>query len=126
MFSLFFEGGVLFMSILTIIALFAFAVSIINAIPIFTHKVADIGVTRHKLGYIKSLGLLALVFGLLGQLIGLYSAFQAIETMGEVTPAMLAGGLKVSSISSLYGMIIFVLTYLIWFLLDTSLTRSNK
>ena len=114
------------MGLLTIIALFAFVVAIINAIPIFTHKVAEVSVTRHKLGYIKSLGLLALVFGLLGQLIGLYSAFQAIETMGEVTPAMLAGGLKVSSIPSLYGMIIFVLTYLIWFLLDTSLSRSNK
>ena len=114
------------MSILTIIALSAFSVAIINAIPIFTNKVADVGITRHKLGYIKSLGLFALVVGLLGQLIGLYSAFQAIEAMGEIPPAMLAGGLKVSSITSLYGMIIFVLAYLIWFLLDTSLTRSSK
>jgi hypothetical protein len=126
MFSLFIEGGVLFMSILTIIALFVFSVAIINAIPIFTNKVADVGITRHKLGYIKSLGLLALVFGLLGQLIGLYAAFQAIEAMGEIPPAMLASGLKVSSISSLYGMIIFILAYLIWFLLDTSLTKSSK
>ena len=62
---------------------------------------------------IKGIGLLAVVVGILGQMIGLFSAFQAIEQMGSVSPAMLAGGLKVSSITTIYGLIIYVVAILL-------------
>ena len=113
------------MSVLTLIALAMFSVAVVNGVPIFTGKIEDIEKRRHRLSYIKSVGLLALVTGLLGQLIGLYTAFQYIEAAGSVSPAMLAGGLKVSSITSLYGMLIFVTSYLVWFLLDVSLNRAK-
>lgn len=67
-----------------------------------------------NLSLIKSVGLLALVVGILGQMIGLFSAFQAIEQMGSVSPAMLAGGLKVSSITTIYGLIIYAVSLLLW------------
>jgi hypothetical protein len=73
------------------------------------------GEVKRRLDYVKFFGLLALVTGVLGQLIGMFMAFQAIEQIGEVSQAMLAGGLKVSSITSIYGMLIFVVTRLIWF-----------
>ena len=70
--------------------------------------------TTKDLDLIKSVGLLALIFGVLGQLIGLFSAFEAIEQMGSVSPAMLAGGLKVSSITTIYGLVIYIVSLLLW------------
>jgi len=73
----------------------------------------DLSTTRRNLAYVKSTGILAFVVGVFGQLIGLYSAFIAIEEMGGVSPAMLAGGLKVSMITTLYGSIILILSMLV-------------
>lgn len=56
----------------------------------------------------KSIGLLGLVVGVLGQLIGLFSAFSFIENAGDVSLSVLAGGLKVSLITTLYGLIIYI------------------
>ena len=53
------------------------------------------------------LGLFGLVLGLLGQAIALYEAMAAIEAMGSVSPALLAGGLRVSLIAPMYGLGIF-------------------
>lgn len=66
---------------------------------------------------IKSIGLFALVTGVFAQLIGIFSAFQFIEKAGSVTPALLAGGLKVSMITTIYGVLIFLISYGIWFAL---------
>lgn len=62
---------------------------------------------------VKEIGLLALAFGFLGQLIGLIGAFEGIEAMGGVSQSVLAGGLKVSSITSIYGMLIYTIGLII-------------
>ena len=41
------------------------------------------------LRFVKEVGLLALVVGILGQLIGLFQAFQALESMEEIQKAQL-------------------------------------
>ena len=56
---------------------------------------------------LREFGLAALAFGFLGQLIGLLGAFEAIEAAGGVSQSILAGGLKVSSITSIYGLMIY-------------------
>ncbi|NMF36775.1 MotA/TolQ/ExbB proton channel family protein [Flammeovirga yaeyamensis] len=58
----------------------------------------------------KEFGTLALVVGIFGQLIGLYSAMIAIEAAGGVPLALLAGGIKVSMITTLYGFLIFLIS----------------
>ena len=63
--------------------------------------------------WIKEVGLLALSFGILGQVIGLYSAFKAIEQMGQVSQEMVVGGLKVSSVTTMYGLIIYILSLIL-------------
>lgn len=66
---------------------------------------------KASLMLIKELGFLALVIGIFGQLIGLFEAFKAIEGMEvQVSTAIIVGGLKVSMITTLYGMLIFILT----------------
>lgn len=56
------------------------------------------------------MGLLALTTGTLGQVIGLYQMFEGIEMMNGVSPAMIAGGLKVSTITTLYGLLIYLIS----------------
>jgi len=121
--ELFYMGGYLFMSIITLIGLVMFSWSIFKGIQVFNGKESPS--LRHQVKYIKSIGTLALITGILGQLIGLYSAFDAIEKAGAISPGTLAAGLKVSSITTLYGMMIFILAYLCWFLIDSKLNSQN-
>jgi hypothetical protein len=58
---------------------------------------------------VSSISLFALVWGFLGQMIGLIEAFDAIQAMGDISPALLAGGLKVAILSPLFGMFVFLI-----------------
>ena len=111
-------GGTLFMSLLTILLVIMLAVAIYFAITIASGKASEKKNFKEQLRYVKSLGLFTMITGILGQLIGLFSAFTAIESAGDGSPAMLAGGLKVSMITSLTGIVIYLISILIWFLLD--------
>ena len=111
-------GGSLFMSILTILLVIIVAVSVYFAVNIASGKASEKANFKQQLRYIKSLGLFTMITGILGQLIGLFSAFTAIEAAGDVSPAMLAGGLKISLITTLTGIVIYLISILIWFLLD--------
>ena len=114
----FIMGGSLFMSILTILLVIIVAVSVYYAVVIASGKSWDRDNFAHQLKYVRSIGLFTLVTGILGQLIGLFMAFTAIEAAQDISPAILAGGLKVSMITTLTGMVIYLLSILIWFLLD--------
>ncbi len=95
MLDLFYQGGPLFMTILTILLL---------GVIVCFWKFPK---------WIKEVGLLALSFGILGQVIGLYSAFKAIEQMGQVSQEMMVGGLKVSSITTMYGLVIYIISLIL-------------
>lgn len=112
--SLFMEGGVLFMGMLSIVLLAILVLAVRNIVLVAKNEKEE-SVFNSQVGYIKSLGLFALVLGFLGQFIGLFSAFSFIAEAGTISPSMLAAGLKVSSIASIYGMIIFLVAYLLWF-----------
>lgn len=120
----YYEGGPLFMGILTLILFILILFVISNATMIYNRK--EHNKIRQRLSYLKSTGLLGLVFGIFGQLIGLYQAFEAIQELGEVSPALVAGGLRVSMLTTLYGFIIFLLAYILWFALVTISNYYNK
>ena len=122
MIELFYMGGPLFMGILTLIFISMLIIALTNGLPVLRGASDDH--TYRKIGYIKEVGLFGLIVGLLGTLIGLYSAFVAIEQMESISAAMLAGGLKVAMITTLYGFLIFILSYLIWLGLSWKLSRS--
>ncbi len=107
MIELFKTGGPLFMGILTLefIGVFFFAIR-------YSIKGEA---KKSDLNLIRSTGVLALVTGVFAQLLGLFSAFNAIEAAGSVSPTLLASGLKVSMITTLYGALIFLISYLVWF-----------
>ena len=123
MFELFYRGGPLFMGILSFLLLLIIIVSVINTLRITSNKFPPERI-RMKLSYVKSIGLFAMITGILGQLIGLYSAFDAIEAAGDVSPAMIFGGLKVSMITTLYGVFIYLFSLFIWFILSNIFERK--
>lgn len=58
---------------------------------------------------VSSISLFVLVWGFLGQMIGLIGAFDAIEAAGDISPSILAGGLKIAILSPLFGMFVFLI-----------------
>jgi len=61
---------------------------------------------------ISSIGWFTLVWGILGQTIGLIGAFDAIQANGSVSPGIMAGGLKISLLTSLFGSFVFLVARL--------------
>ena len=104
MFKIFSQGGPLFMGILTLILLSLIAVFVVSLI-----KKGDKHQLLQSMQWLKSLGTLGLVVGILGQLIGLFSALSVIETSQGISPAMLVSGLKISLITTLYGLLIYII-----------------
>ena len=123
MIDLFYRGEPLYMGILTLLLFIILSMAVIIGIPIFREKAVNIERTRRRITYIKSVGLFTLIFGVFVQLLGLYGAFIAIESWGSVSPAVLATGLWTSSIPNFYGILIFLLSYLIWLGLNVRLKR---
>ncbi len=95
------EGGPLFMYTTLLILI----VIIILLIRGFLNPAA-----RDKtITLVSSISLFVLVWGFLGQMLGLIGAFDAIEAAGDISPSVLAGGLKIAILSPLFGMIVFLI-----------------
>jgi len=124
MFDLFYQGGPLFMGILTILLFIVVLLSVYFLYLIIRKEYKSLDLTIKKLNFIKTTGIYALVTGILGQLIGLYSAFTQIEAARDISPAILVGGLRISMITTIYGMIIFLISYLFWVALYYSATKK--
>jgi len=113
--DLFFMGGPGFMSVLTLLLIFMVAWMVYHFIAFFNSQQPNLEKGLRKMRYGKSIGLFAMIIGILGQLIGMYYAFSAIEQASDISPALVYGGLKVSMIAPLYGMFIYLLSILLWF-----------
>ncbi len=96
MLKLFMEGGPWFMAILTVLLVALF----------FAAWKAP--------RWVREIGTIALTFGFFSLLLGLRQIFDYIASSGsEVPMSVLCGGLKVSIIPILYGMIIYIISLLI-------------
>ncbi len=95
MLHLFIEGGPLFMGLLTIELVF---------LLIAAWKAP---------AWVKEIGLMALITGILGTLIGLQQACDAIERAGDISLGIMAGGMKVALITVIYGGLIYVASLII-------------
>ena len=62
------------------------------------------------------IGSFAFLFGLLGQIMGLYNALTAIQAAGDISPALMAGGLKMSLLAPLYGFVLLLISGVVWFI----------
>lgn len=116
--QLFIEGGSLYMGILTGIFIIMVVWAIYHFLPVYTRNGIVPQNTRAKLKHIKTIGSFALVFGIFSQLLGIYQAFGIIEQVGDISPKLFMSGLKISMITTIYGMIIFMISLVVWLVFD--------
>lgn len=76
--------------------------------------------------YILLFGSLAFIIGLLGQAVGMFEAFAAIQAAGDISPALIAGGFRVSMIAPLYGIIYFIVSIPIWVVLREKIKMHKQ
>lgn len=72
---------------------------------------------------VLQLGVFAFFTGLLSQAIGLMQAFQVIQQVGDISPALLAGGLYVSFIAPVWGMILLLIGLAIYMVAKFRLSK---
>ena len=103
--SFFDEGGPLMMSLILICLI----LSLIFLIRGFISVKANQNLSKRMLQLASDASLLGMVLGFFGSILGLTSAFDSVQAMGNAEPSMFAGGLKVSLITSLFGLLTFII-----------------
>lgn len=58
---------------------------------------------------INSIAWFAVAWGFLGRTFGLIKAFDMVGAAGELTPSLLAGGLKMALVDPLFGIFVFLI-----------------
>ncbi len=107
------SGGALFMGIVTIFGLLMLFHAVKSTIKIVLKK----DYSGKGLVYILLFGSMAFILGVLGQAIGMFEAFAAIQEAGDISPGLIAGGFRVSMIAPLYGAFYFIISIPIWVVL---------
>lgn len=108
------------MIVVTICFLLVIVYTFVKGYDVFVKK----NYTKNGLTGILFFGSLAPLIGIIGQMIGMMSAFDAIQRAGDISPALIAGGLKVSMYAPAYGLIILFFAALFWFILKTIIERK--
>lgn len=109
------EGGPSFMIPIFILWIVVILITIKNLLNYFSEK-RNLEKLKNHNSLILFLGSFALLFGMFGQLIGLYGALDAIEAAGDIAPYLIAGGLKVSMLTVIYGFALLLVSSTIWFI----------
>lgn len=66
------------------------------------------------------LGSLGFIWGMLGQIIGFMQIADVIHEYGDIAPSIIAGGIKVSMLTTAYGTILLLISGIIWFTLKST------
>lgn len=94
------DGGLFFM--LPILFIF------IAIVVLFVKELISKKNRAKTISLIASLSLFVAVWGILGQSIGLISAFDAVEAGNDLTMSILACGLKISFLPTVFGLFTFL------------------
>jgi len=122
LFKLFYEGGPVFMLVITFFGLLMLASSGYKIFRMILKKEFDL----LQMNYILLFGSLSLIFGILGQGIGLFNAMEAISVAGDISPSLVAAGFRVSMITPLFGIMIFIFSLIFWGVLkEINLRKMN-
>ncbi|MEE4198604.1 MAG: MotA/TolQ/ExbB proton channel family protein [Bacteroidales bacterium] len=126
--DLFFMGGPGFMGILTILLIGSTAWFIYHFIVAYSSGQINREKLLRRFDIGKSIGLFTLIVGITGQMVGLYGMFDAIEHAlsngEEIIPKLVYGGIKVTMIVTIYGMLIYLFSLLLWFVAKIWIERK--
>jgi len=94
------------------------ALALWSAIRLFRPGASPDRQTKAWLDAILFWGGFAVICGVLGTLIGVIIAAQAIEMVGDVSTPLVWGGIKVALLTSVFGILILGFASLLWFVLQ--------
>lgn len=95
------EGGVAFMYPLLLL--------LIIVLVFLTQGFIKKETSKKTIKLVSSITLFALIWGFLGQIMGLITAFDAIEASGGVSYDIFASGLKISFLAPAFGAVVFLI-----------------
>ena len=123
MLQTFFRGGA-FMWPLLFILIGIIILSIKKAIDIFTGKNLDRVHSSSGLNTILFWGLISIVIGFLAHFQGIYMAMVSISHADDISPTIVAAGMAVSLITIIFGLLIFLLSGIVWIFLRWQLNQK--
>ncbi|SFT37980.1 hypothetical protein SAMN04489724_0498 [Algoriphagus locisalis] len=110
----FVEGGVTGMTLIVVCLLLA----VFFSFKAFANLNGDKATFLKYKKLINQVVLLGLVISIVNSLMGLIQGFDALEATGGADPAILAGGLKITLLSPLFGLTVFIIGYSATFILS--------
>ncbi len=122
-FDLHVQGGMMFMAPLSMLFIINIGIFAYVLLAVIQKKQFN----AKWLEAIKQIGGLAAAWGTWSTIFGLFQAFDAIEASADVIPfPVICGGLKVASLTVLYGLIIFCLSLLSFIILKLSTNNATS
>tara|TARA_B100001250_G_C19726822_1_gene756475 strand:+ start:76 stop:870 length:795 start_codon:yes stop_codon:yes gene_type:complete len=73
---------------------------------ILSYGSVQVGLLEKGLSWISLFIALAPMLGFMGTVIGMIGAFDAIEAAGDISPSLVAGGIKVALLTTVFGLIV--------------------
>lgn len=120
------EGGIVFMSILTLLFLLILGLSVFTGIFVFRPKGNNPEKAKNLLGHIRSLALFTLAFAVFSQIFGLVDIFGYLANKdANVAAPILAKGIKLTFHPTMYGLIIYLTSILITMGMKIQLSRTK-
>lgn len=94
------EGGPVFMWPIVIV--------FIIIVALFIRQLVTKSDKAHTVTLLTNITTFILAWGFLGSVIGLIEAFDSIEAVGDVSQGMMAGGLKIAFLTTVFGLFTFI------------------
>jgi hypothetical protein len=110
LYSMGFMRNPLMFSLLVVVGL-----ALLSAARVFRPGAVPDRYTKAWIDAILFWGGFAVICGVLGTLVGIIIAAQSIEAAGEVSTALVWGGIKVALLTSAFGLLIMAFAALLWF-----------
>jgi biopolymer transport protein ExbB len=76
---------------------------------VVTYGSVQMGQLESGLTWIALFIAIAPMLGFMGTVIGMISAFDAIEAAGDISPSLVAGGIKIALITTVFGLIVAII-----------------
>ncbi|WP_452229083.1 MULTISPECIES: MotA/TolQ/ExbB proton channel family protein [unclassified Lacinutrix] len=99
------EGGSFMMTLILICLLLSIFFLIKGFLTLKKHVITS----KKMIKLAADSSLLGLVIGFFASVFGLIGAFDSLEALGNADPAVFAGGLKVSLLTALFGLLTFII-----------------
>ncbi len=76
---------------------------------IISYGSVQMGLLERNVSWISLFIALAPMLGFMGTVIGMIDAFDAIEAAGDISPSLVAGGIKVALLTTVFGLIVAII-----------------